>query len=142
MFKYQRRVQFYETDLMGVVHHSNYLRFLEEARVAWGHAYNLIKFDQPETAAHFAVLETQVRHLKPLRFGDEILVEVEAKREGARILFQYRIFKEKDKEKEIVCLGRTEHIPLGPDLKPLKLNQDIRKTLEKSTWTETWLSNL
>ena len=31
-FEYERRINYYETDKMGVVHHSNYIRFLEEAR--------------------------------------------------------------------------------------------------------------
>ena len=31
-FKYERKINYYETDKMGVVHHSNYIRFLEEAR--------------------------------------------------------------------------------------------------------------
>jgi len=29
---YRRRVQFYETDAQGVMHHSNYFRLFEEAR--------------------------------------------------------------------------------------------------------------
>ncbi len=31
-FTFERRINYYETDRMGVVHHSNYIRFLEEAR--------------------------------------------------------------------------------------------------------------
>ena len=31
---YERRVQYYETDKMGIVHHSNYIRWFEEARTA------------------------------------------------------------------------------------------------------------
>ena len=34
-FKYERKINYYETDRMGVVHHSNYIRFLEEARSRW-----------------------------------------------------------------------------------------------------------
>ena len=30
---YQRKINFYETDKMGVVHHSNYTRILEECRM-------------------------------------------------------------------------------------------------------------
>ena len=30
---YTRPIQYYETDRMGVVHHSNYIRWMEEARV-------------------------------------------------------------------------------------------------------------
>jgi acyl-CoA thioester hydrolase len=31
----QHRVPFYETDAMGVVHHANYVKYLELARIAW-----------------------------------------------------------------------------------------------------------
>ena len=30
---YQHFVQYYETDKMGITHHSNYIRFMEEARL-------------------------------------------------------------------------------------------------------------
>ena len=35
MDTYVRRINYYETDKMGIVHHSNYIRFLEEARCYW-----------------------------------------------------------------------------------------------------------
>ena len=34
-FIYERKVNYYETDKMGVVHHSNYIRYMEEARCTW-----------------------------------------------------------------------------------------------------------
>ena len=34
-FTYERKANYYETDMMGVVHHSNYLRYFEEARIAF-----------------------------------------------------------------------------------------------------------
>lgn len=33
MSKYIHRVNYYETDKMGITHHSNYMRFMEEARM-------------------------------------------------------------------------------------------------------------
>ena len=33
-YKYIRKAQYHETDMMGIVHHSNYLRWMEEARIA------------------------------------------------------------------------------------------------------------
>ena len=30
---YRRAVQYYETDMMGIVHHANYIRWMEEARI-------------------------------------------------------------------------------------------------------------
>ena len=35
MKKYSRSVNYYETDQMGIVHHSNYIRYFEEARLQW-----------------------------------------------------------------------------------------------------------
>ena len=32
---YERSVYYYETDRMQIVHHSNYIRWIEEARLDW-----------------------------------------------------------------------------------------------------------
>lgn len=32
---FERKINYYETDKMGIVHHSNYIRYLEEARTFW-----------------------------------------------------------------------------------------------------------
>ena len=40
-FSYTRKINYYETDKMGVVHHSNYIRFLEEARCRWLEELNI-----------------------------------------------------------------------------------------------------
>ncbi len=135
MFLYQHKVQFYETDLMGIVHHSNYLRFYEEARVAWAHDKKLLDYQRPESASHFAVYETQVRHLKPAFFGEDLEIEVQAKREGIRILFQYRMRA----RHEILSLAQTVHVSLNKELKLIRLPESYLKILEKEQWTETWL---
>lgn len=44
MERYIHRVQYYETDRMGITHHSNDIRWMEEARIdfleqiGWGYA--------------------------------------------------------------------------------------------------------
>ena len=128
-------VQFYETDLMGVVHHSNYLRFCEEARVAWAHKHGLLDYQKPESASYFAVYHTEVRHLKPALFGDELETEVQVKRDGIKIHFQYRI-KVKG---QVVSLAQTTHVPLDTALKVIRLPERYITVLEKEAWTETWL---
>ena len=35
MFVYTRKAHYHETDQMGVVHHSNHVKWMEEARVAF-----------------------------------------------------------------------------------------------------------
>lgn len=138
MFTYRHHVQFYETDLMGIVHHTNYLRFCEEARVAWAHHHGLIDYQKPETAAHFAVLETRVRHLAPAEFGDDIEIDVEARTVGrVRVQFQYLLRKGETR----VAVAETTHTALDRGLKPMRLPESMHKVLEKQKWTETLLSN-
>ena len=69
-FRHRIRVRFAETDAMGIVHHSRYLPYLEEARVAYlrdlGHPYTALR----EEGIDYAVLECFVQYRRPLRFDD------------------------------------------------------------------------
>ncbi len=121
---------------MGIVHHSNYLRFFEEARVAWAHHHGLIDYQKPGSASHFAVYETQVKHVKPTFFGDILEIEVQAQTAGNRLIFQYRL---KGRAGDVCSLAKTVHVPLGPDLKILRLSAEVKAVMEKEQWTETWL---
>jgi acyl-CoA thioester hydrolase len=136
MFIHRIKVQFYETDLMGIVHHSNYLRFYEEARVGWAHVRGLIDYQKPESASHFAVYETQVKHIKPTFFGDELAIEVQGKVEGNRLIFQYRLT---GRNGEVCSLGKTVHVSLTKDLKLMRMPATVKAVTEKEQWTEIWL---
>jgi acyl-CoA thioester hydrolase len=75
-FTHRIRVRFAETDAMGIVHHSRYLPYLEETRVAYlrhlGHPYAEMRSEGVE----YAVLECFVRYRSPLRFDDEVDVHL------------------------------------------------------------------
>jgi acyl-CoA thioester hydrolase len=75
-FAHPIRVRFVETDAMGIVHHSNYLAYFEEARVAF-----LQHLDHPytewrEAGLEAPVLESFVQYRQPLEFDDVIDVHV------------------------------------------------------------------
>ena len=134
MFTYKHRVQFYETDLMGIVHHTNYLRFCEEARVAWAHSVGLIDYQKPHSASQFAVYETRVKHYKPALFGQDLEIDLEVKRHGIRICFQYRVRL----GASVLAFVQTTHVPMGEDLKITKMPESMKKILEGESWTEIW----
>jgi acyl-CoA thioester hydrolase len=75
-FTHRVRVRFSETDAMGVVHHSRYLPYLEEARVAYlranGHPYH----ETREGGTDFAIIEQWVGYIQPLRFDEEVDVHL------------------------------------------------------------------
>ncbi len=135
MFLHRHKVQVYETDLMGIVHHSNYLRFYEEARVSWAHHKGLLDYQKPESAYHFAVYETYVKHIKPAIFGDDLEIEVQAERKGVRLNFQYRMRA----RGEVLSVGKTVHVSLNKDLQLIRMPKNYIESLEKEKWTEIWL---
>lgn len=75
-FSHRIRVRFAETDAMGIVHHSRYLPYLEETRVAYlrhlGHPYT----ENQAAGIDFAVLEAYMHYRSPLRFDDEVDVHL------------------------------------------------------------------
>ena len=68
----RHHVAYYETDAMGIVHHSNYVRFLELSRVAF-----MAQHDRPYTeyvneGFHIPVTRCLVHYLRACRFADPI----------------------------------------------------------------------
>jgi acyl-CoA thioester hydrolase len=75
-FVHRIRVRFVETDAMGIVHHSNYLAYFEEARVAFlrhlGHPFT----EWRDAGLESPVLESFVKYRQPLEFDEEIEVHL------------------------------------------------------------------
>ena len=73
-FVFKRKINYYETDKMGVVHHSNYIRFLEEARCHW-----LEELEMPFEAFEkqgitIPVLGVNIEYKHHVTFGDTIII--------------------------------------------------------------------
>ena len=89
---YKHTVQYYETDKMGITHHSNYIRWMEEARVDFlkqiGWSYEKLEADgviSPVTAI-------DCRYKASTTFPDEITIAVSvAEYCGVRLKFRYEM---------------------------------------------------
>ena len=74
MEKYIHRVHYYETDAMGIVHHSNYVRWMEEARdayltqIGWGPE----KFEK--AGIFSSIVSVECNYKRPAFFQDEIVI--------------------------------------------------------------------
>ena len=136
MSLHHRKVQVYETDLMGIVHHSNYLRFCEEARVNWC-ANNL---STSLNVSWLTVVETRVKYKSAYKFNEAIVIDVQVKASGAIAVFQYQL---KDQNGKIKAVAETSHCAVNENLKPGRLPAGlidaIKKSHERTPWTETWL---
>lgn len=76
MAKFERKINYYETDKMGVVHHSNYIRYLEEARAFWLNEMNMPFEKLEERGITIPVLEVNVAYKHHITFADTIEIEV------------------------------------------------------------------
>ena len=73
---YLHQVKYYECDRMGVTHHSNYVRFMEEARIdlldRLGYGFEKLEAEGIVSP----VVSIDCRYLKPTTFKDNIGIEV------------------------------------------------------------------
>ena len=91
-FQVTRRVEFSETDLAGIMHFSNFFRFMEAAEHAF---FRSLGFSVAQSRPGLAVCLPRVHaacdYAVPLRFEDEVQVRLLVERKGPRSLtYQFR----------------------------------------------------
>ena len=108
---YSRRVYYYETDKMGIVHHSNYIRWFEEARVDLieqaGLPFQLVE----EEGLMTPVLSAECEYKLPFKFGDVFIVKAYIPDfGGARFSVTYEV-------------GKTTHCFVDMDMRPVRIKK-------------------
>ena len=99
------KVRYNETDQMGIVHHSNYLKFFELARIEWLEKLNMPYQKIESNNIILPVVKCELKFIKPLIFGDIFFIKVFcSKRPTSTIEFSYQIFNDNN---EITTEGMT-----------------------------------
>ena len=129
-FIFERKINYYETDKMGVVHHSNYIRFLEEARCAYlekeGIPYDLFE----KNGIMIPVLGVNCSFKHHVTFSDTILIHVFIKEyNGVRLTMGYSITEKESRN--IVLTGETKHCFTNHALTPIRLHKNCPAFHEK-----------
>lgn len=89
------RVRYYETDCMGIVHHSNYVRYYETARTEMLREFGTTYTEMEEYGVMLPVLEVQSKYISPAYDDDLLTVRVTlAKLPQVKMRFDYEIFRE------------------------------------------------
>ena len=98
-------VRYGETDQMGVVHHSNYLRYFEVARLEWLSALGVSYTSMEKEGLIMPVIDVKVTYKTPALFDDSLTIYIFlSELPRVKIIFSYEIKNQKD---EIVCNGET-----------------------------------
>jgi acyl-CoA thioester hydrolase len=120
------RVPFYETDAMGLVHHSNFVRYLELARIAW-----LAEHDRPyteylEQGVNFATTRVEVDYLRAVRFDDQVEVYTWAEQvRGASLCMGYTLHV----GDALVATATSEHAAVDADGRVRRIPPERRAAL-------------
>ena len=103
---YEHKVQYYETDQMGIVHHSNYIRWFEEARTDFMEQAGLPYEGLEETGIASAIVDVNAKYHSMVRFGDTVAIITKLfQYTGAAMRFRYEV---RDKMSgELRCTGET-----------------------------------
>ena len=106
MKNYQHEVKYYECDRMGVTHHSNYIRFMEEARIDWLDQLGY-GFDKIEKENVFSpVISITCEYKRPTTFKDVIDIEVTiGKISEMKFDFAYTMRV----DGKVVCTAQSSH---------------------------------
>lgn len=119
---YTHKVQYYETDKMGITHHSNYVRFMEEARTDFleniGYGYDRMEREGVISPVVFVSCD----YKKTTTYADEIRIDVRVcELSSVRISLIYEMKCGED----IVCIGKSSHCFLSKEGKILSLKREL-----------------
>ncbi|MBQ2069974.1 MAG: acyl-CoA thioesterase [Bacilli bacterium] len=121
MKPYIHHVQYYETDKMGITHHSNYIRFMEEARLDFFKqiGFDYLEFEKLGIISPVVGLNN-IKFKKPTTVGDEIEIEIHIKAYTGVTLTVHYTMKKGDL---LVLEGDSEHCFLSKEGRILVINE-------------------
>ena len=122
MYTYTHKVAYYETDKMGLTHHSNYIRWMEEARVDMfekaGAPYDALE----EKGVYSPVTRVEVDYVKSTTYPDTVTIETKITEfRGVRLKVSYLM---KNAAGETVCRAKSEHCFLDGEGKLIRVKRD------------------
>lgn len=104
---YLRTARFYETDGMQYVHHSNHIRWMEEARMDFMAKRGFSYREMEARGVVMPVVSVSCRYVKPILFDDTVVIYTSLDRmTGVRAKFSYRM---ETPQGELVAAGESEH---------------------------------
>ena len=128
MKNYIHKVQYYETDKMGITHHSNYIRWMEEARIDLldnlGFGYKKLE----DIGIGSPVLSYECDIKRSTTFDDEVEISCNlTEYDSVKFIIEY-VMKMNGK---IVATGKTKHCFINSNGKPVRLSKACSELDEK-----------
>jgi acyl-CoA thioester hydrolase len=119
-------VRFRETDLMGIVHHGNYLTYFEAARVTYLKRRGVAYDTWIDRGINLAVAEASVKYRRPAKFDDTLQIETRIT-EITRVTVTYAYAVRRGEE--LLAEGETKLACVGSDMRLKRLPDDVVQSL-------------
>jgi len=117
------RVPFFDTDAMGIVHHANYVRYLELARVRLLEEHQRPYTEWLGRGLHFAVTKVELDYRRAARFDDRVEVSAWLRWvRGASLGIGYALVS----QGETIVSGATEHAMVDDEGRPRRIPKELR----------------
>ncbi len=105
----EHHVDFFDTDAMEVVHHSNYIRWFEIGRVEFLRAAGITLGELMADGYVFPITDVSAKFLSPGRFDDVLVIETTPTAlTKAKMAFDYRILRKG--EDTVLVTGHTQNV--------------------------------
>ena len=128
MKPYIRKVQYYETDMMGVTHHANYIHWMEEARIDFMEQLGF-PYEAMEAKGVFSPVKAiSCEYKHACTFGDEIFIQASVGSFNGVVMTI--LYEMKNQNEEIVCTGQSEHVFLNREGHFVRLKREIPEFCE------------
>jgi len=123
VFTYERKVQYYETDQMGIVHHSNYIKWFEETRLALMENIGIEYDKMEEDGILIPVLSASCEYRIAFRYGDTFKVEAfPVEFNGIKMKIGYRVFHKETGA--LHSVGETSHCFVDKEMKLVRMKKE------------------
>ena len=123
---FYRRALYYETDQMAVVHHSNYLRWLEEARLDFLDQMGFPYDKMEEIGIMIPVLSSSCQYKYAVRFNETVCIKLHLEEfNGLKFRISYNVTN-KDTG-DIRLIAETAHFFVDNNFKPIRIKNVNRE---------------
>ena len=122
MSKYIHRVNYYETDKMGITHHSNCIRFMEEVRMNFLSeiGYPMTSLEKEGITSPVVSVNCEYKHTTT--YSDEIEIEVVLEKyTGVKLFLSYTM--RNSNTNEIVAIASSTHCFIDEGGRPIALKK-------------------
>lgn len=122
IYTLKRKARYYETDQMGIVHHSNYIRWFEEARTEYLEEIGLPYEKIEQEGLLIPVLSCSCVYKSPVKFDEEINVSItETSFNGLKFTVKYEVTSATDNS--LKTTGESSHCFLDSKFNPILIKK-------------------